>query len=100
MVDVIYDDSKLSISWTWYYRYEAPVNLTATVKTWYEFSGFSSEWPEYNTTDSTLSFNVPLWGSYPIYAYAKPIVYSIEYEMYWWWRTPYQWYITGYTVYT
>ena len=98
MVDVIYDDSKLSISWTWYYRYEAPVNLTATVKTWYEFSGFSSEWPEYNTTDSTLSFNVPLWGSYPIYAYAKPIVYSIEYEMYWWWLTPYQWYITGYTV--
>jgi hypothetical protein len=97
-VDVIYDNKELSIDWTWKYRYDAPVNLIATASTWYEFSGFSSEWPEYNTTDSTLSFNVPLWGSYPIYAYAKPIVYSIEYEMYWWWLTPYQWYITGYTV--
>lgn len=102
LIDVDYDSSKMLITWTWEYRYDAPVVLTATVKTWYEFSGFVSENPEYNTTGSTLSFNVPynFVSGYPpiIHAYAKPIVYSIDYEMNWGHFVPYNWAKTWYTV--
>ena len=99
LVDVLsYDDGILSVIWTGYYRYEAPVTLTFITKTWYEFSGigYTSLYPDYDTWNS-ISFIMPDWGVI-FDAYSKPIEYSIEYELNGWYPTPYGYLITGYTV--
>ena len=96
-VYVEYDAKKMSVVWTGKYRYGAPVTLTATVKAGYEFSGFTSYQGELLTSGSVYDFTMPDSYVY-LYANADPIIYSIEYEMYGWWLTPYQWYKTGYTV--
>ena len=96
LVDVNYDNKIMSITWAGEYRYEAPVNLVATVNTWYQFSGFSSYQGELLSSGSVYNFTMP--DSFvDIYADANPIEYSIEYEPNWWELDPYSSYV-NYTV--
>ena len=97
LVDVNYDNKKMSITWTGEYRYEAPVTLTATVKTWYSFSGFISYQGELLSSGSVYNFTMPDSFVGIIYADANPIEYSIEYEPNWWELDPYSSY-ANYTV--
>ena len=96
-VYVEYDNKKMFITWTGEYRYGAPVNLIAVVKTGYEFSGFTSYQGELLSSESVYNFTMPDSYVY-LYADANPIVYSIDYEMNWGHFVPYDWAKTWYTV--